>query len=120
MSAAFPKDIPGIPEVVMEKHAYITPELRRNYEVSIVWIKEHWDELVAHGWTWDELFFMGTLPYPLGCWGIAWFSLWDREDLEITFSPQGDLTCVLHEPGGNVVQTMRKGLIHSSVLDADT
>jgi len=115
MDDDFPKDSPEVPEAVMEKHAYITPELRRNYEASNPWIKAHWDELLGYGWTWDKLFFMGTLPYPLGSWGIAWFSLWDREDLEITFTPKGDLTCVLHEPGGDVIQTMRKDLISGHV-----
>ena len=111
MDGDFPKDRPEVPEEVMKQHPYITPELRRNYTSSIVWIREHWGELLECGWTWDKVFFLGNLPYPLGLWGVAWFSLWGREDLEITITSGGDLHCVLHEPGGDVVQTMRKNLI---------
>ncbi len=111
MESDFPKDTPEVPREILEEHPALTPELRSNYAASIGWIREHWEELLERGWTWDKVFFIGTLPYPLGLWGIAWFSLWGREDLEIDFTSGGDLTCVLHEPGGDVVQTMRKDLI---------
>jgi hypothetical protein len=54
---------------------------------------------------------MSDLPYPLGQWGVAWFSLWTRKNREMGFSPEGDLVCTLNEPGGKVIQTMRKDLI---------
>ncbi|WP_462323900.1 hypothetical protein [Desulfoplanes sp.] len=105
------KERPGVPEVLMEENKYVTPEIKKNLEAALTWIKPHWDELVDQGWTWDRLFCMGNLPYPLGKWGVAWFSLWNKENREIGLSPEGNIVCTLHEPGGTVIQTMRKDLI---------
>jgi len=109
----FAKDRPEVPEDLMKENEYVTPEITKNLQAALTWIKPHWDELMERGWTWDKLFHMGILPYPLGKWGVAWFSLWTKENREIAFAKNGDLVCTLNEPGGKVIQTMRKDLIAS-------
>jgi hypothetical protein len=107
----FAKDRPEVPEALMQANKYVTDELKQNLEAALTWIRPRWEELLERGWTWDKLFYMSDLPYPLGQWGVAWFSLWTRKNREMGFSPEGDLVCTLNEPGGKVIQTMRKDLI---------
>lgn len=111
--SSFAKDRPEVPEELIKENKYVTAEMKSNLEAALTWIKPRWEELLGRGWTWDRLFYMGNLPYPLGKWGVAWFSLWSKENREIDFSSTGDLVCTLNEPGGTVVQTMRKDLIAS-------
>ena len=55
----------------------------------------------------EELYRVGTLAFPYSEWGPGWLTLWNNEKCLPRICGKGDIEFVLHEAGGDVVQTCR-------------
>lgn len=87
------------------KNAMVAKEQARAYARALPWMRGHGRELEAAGWTVEELFRIGTLNFPYSEWGPGWYSLWNNEKCEPRLTARGNIEFVLHEAGGDVVQT---------------
>ncbi len=87
------------------KNPMIAKEQVRAHARSLPWMRANSQELQAAGWSVDELYRIGTLCFPYSEWGPGWFSLWNNEKCEPRISDRGNIEFVLHEAGGDVVQT---------------
>lgn len=96
------------------KSGKISKEQARAHARSMAWIRENRAGLEAAGWTVAELYRVGTLSFPYSEWGPGWLTLWNNEKCEPRLSGRGDIEFVLHEAGGDVVQTCRLKKSHLS------
>ncbi len=87
------------------KNEKISKEQARAYAKSLPWVREHWSGLVESGWTVADVYRIGTLSFPYSEWGPGWLTLWNNEKCEPRLGSQGNIKFVLHEAGGDVVQT---------------
>ena len=87
------------------KSGKISKEQARAHARSMAWIRENREGLEAAGWTVGELYRVGTLSFPYSEWGPGWLTLWNNEKCEPRLSGRGNIEFVLHEAGGDVVQT---------------
>lgn len=99
------EDLTGTEELL--KNPILSKEQVRAYSRALAWVRENRDALGNAGWTVDELFRMGAMAYPYSEWGPAWLTLWNNDKCEPRLSGRGHIEFVLHEPGGDVVQTCR-------------
>jgi len=86
-------------------HERIGREQARAQARSLAWFKVNWQALEAAGWTVTELYRVGTLPLPYSEWGPGWLPLWNNEKCEPRLDGRGNIEFVLHEAGGEVIQT---------------
>lgn len=96
------------------KHPRISKEQTRAYARSLAWFREHGHELAEAGWSVDELYRVGTLAFPYSEWGPGWLSLWNNEKCQPRIGDRGCIEFVIHEAGGDVVQTCRLHKNHLS------
>lgn len=89
----------------MLDHPLIYKELIKARVRSQSWIKANSHALQEAGWTVEKLYLIGALPYPYSEWGPGWLTLWNSEKCEPRLGSRGSIEFVLHEGGGNVVQT---------------
>ena len=89
------------------KNEKISKELARAYARSLPWFREKRAELEAVGWRVDELYRIGTLAFPYSEWGPGWMTLWNNEKCSPRLGRRGEIEFVLHEAGGEVVQSCR-------------
>lgn len=89
------------------KNPKISKEQARAHARSLAWFRAHGAELLQAGWTVDELYRIGTLAFPYSEWGPGWLTLWNNEKCEPRLGGRGSIEFVLHEAGGDVVQTCR-------------
>ncbi len=101
--SAFEEELEASAELL--KGGKIAKEQARAYARSLVWFREHSQELAEAGWTVADLYRIGTLAFPYSEWGPGWLSLWNNEKCEPRLGNRGSLEFVLHEAGGDVVQT---------------
>lgn len=85
----------------------ISKEQARAYARSSDWFRAHAADLAGAGWTVAELYRLGTLAFPYSEWGPGWLTLWNNEKCEPRLGGRGCIEFVLHEAGGDVVQTCR-------------
>lgn len=85
----------------------ISKEQARAFARSSAWFKAHAADLAAAGWTVSDLYRLGTLAFPYSEWGPGWLTLWNNEKCEPRLGGRGSIEFVLHEAGGDVVQTCR-------------
>jgi hypothetical protein len=99
--------------VQLLKHPMITKDLARAYVRSEKWFREHADEVERAGWSIETLYRVGRLAFPYSEWGPGWLTLWNNDKSEPRLGSRGDIEFVLHEAGGNVVQTcwLHKGFL---------
>jgi hypothetical protein len=83
----------------------VSKEQGRAHARSLAWFKAHAAELAAAGWTVSGLYRVGTLAFPYSEWGPGWLCLWNNEKCEPRLGDRGSIEFVLHEAGGDVVQT---------------
>ena len=72
---------------------------------GFAWIEAHKNELKQVGWTIAGLFRRGVFKYPLGNWGLAWCSLWDKPDLNIEIKSKGQVSFTFVSCGRRITQT---------------
>ncbi len=96
------------------KNPKISKEQARAYARSLAWFREHGQALVGAGWSVDELYRVGTLAFPYSEWGPGWLSLWNNEKCESRLGDRGSIEFVIHEAGGDVIQTCRLHKTHLS------
>ncbi|HCU68744.1 MAG TPA: hypothetical protein DGF30_05860 [Desulfomicrobium sp.] len=85
----------------------ISKEQGRAHARSLAWFRAHAAQLAEAGWTVPELYRVGTLSFPYSEWGPGWLTLWNNEKCEPRLGARGSIEFVLHEAGGDVVQTCR-------------
>ncbi|MGE4443266.1 MAG: hypothetical protein AB7D27_17540 [Desulfomicrobium sp.] len=90
------------------KNAMISKDQARAYVRSLAWFRENRAGLEAAGWNVAELYRIGTLAFPYSEWGPGWLTLWNNEKCRPRLGGRGDIEFVLHEAGGDVVQTCRR------------
>lgn len=90
------------------KNAMISKEQARAHARSLAWFRENRTGLEAAGWNVAELYRIGTLAFPYSEWGPGWLTLWNNEKCRPRLGGRGDIEFVLHEAGGDVVQTCRR------------
>lgn len=95
------------------KNDKISKEQARAYVRSLAWFRENAQALAEAGWGVAELYRIGTLSFPYSEWGPGWLPLWNNEKCEPRLGGRGSIEFVLHEPGGDVVQT---SLLHKDHL----
>jgi hypothetical protein len=95
------------------KNDKILKEQARAYARSVAWFRERAQALAEAGWSVSELYRVGTLSFPYSEWGPGWLSLWNNEKCEPRLGDRGCIEFVLHEAGGDVVQT---SLLHKNHL----
>jgi hypothetical protein len=89
------------------KDGKIAKEQARAYAKSLAWFGENSAALAAAGWSVAELYRIGTLAFPYSEWGPGWLTLWNNEKCRPRLGGKGHIEFVLHEAGGDVVQTCR-------------
>lgn len=87
------------------KNGKVSKDQARAHARSIVWFRDNAKALAEAGWTVAELYRIGTLAFPYSEWGPGWLSLWNNEKCEPRLDSRGNIEFVLHEAGGDVVQT---------------
>lgn len=102
---AFEQELEASAELL--KNGKIAKDQARAYAKSLAWFRERGAELEAAGWTVAELYRVGTLAFPYSEWGPGWLTLWNNEKCRPRLGGRGDIEFVLHEAGGDVVQTCR-------------
>jgi len=90
------------------KNGKISKDQARAYVKSLAWFRENGAGLLEAGWSAAELYRMGTLAYPDSEWEPGWLTLWNNEKCQPRLGGRGDIEFVLHEAGGDVVQTCRR------------
>ena len=90
------------------KNGKISKDQARAYVRSLAWFRENRAGLEAAGWEVAELYRIGTLAFPYSEWGPGWLTLWNNEKCRPRLGGRGDIEFVLHEAGGDVVQTCRR------------
>ncbi len=100
---AFEQELEASAELL--KHPRISKEQARAHARSLAWFRAHAAELDRAGWSVAELYRVGTLAFPYSEWGAGWLSLWNNEKCEPRLGGRGYIEFVLHEAGGDVVQT---------------
>jgi hypothetical protein len=103
--SAFEKDLEASAELL--KNERIAKDQARAHAKSLAWFRENKDALEAAGWSVAELYRIGTLAFPYSEWGPGWLTLWNNEKCQPRLGGKGDIEFVLHEAGGDVVQTCR-------------
>lgn len=101
--ATFQEELSASVELL--SHALLSKEQARAHARSLAWFTDHAAELAEAGWTVSELYRIGSLAFPYSEWGPGWLSLWNNEKCEPRLGDRGSLEFVLHEAGGDVVQT---------------
>jgi hypothetical protein len=86
-------------------HEKISKDQARAHARSLAWFTDNQAALERAGWTVAELYRIGTLPFPYSEWGPGWLNLWNNEKCEARLNSRGNIEFVLHEAGGDVVQT---------------
>lgn len=104
--SAFEQELEATAELL--KNGKIAKDQARAYVKSLAWFRENRDALEAAGWSVDELYHIGTLAFPYSEWGPGWMTLWNNEKCQPRLDVKGDIEFVLHEAGGDVVQTCRR------------
>lgn len=89
------------------KNGKISKDLARAYPKSLAWFREKQAELEAAGWSVAELYRIGPLSFPYSEWGPGWMTLWNNEKCSPRLGCRGEIEFVLHEAGGDVVQSCR-------------
>lgn len=97
------EDLIGTEELL--KNPILAKEQARAYARAVSWMRENREDLERAGWTVEELFRIGAMAYPYSEWGPAWMTLWNNDKCEPRLNDRGHIEFVLHEPGGDVVQT---------------
>jgi hypothetical protein len=87
------------------KNPKISKDQARAYAISLAWFRENRAGLEAAAWSVAELYRIGTLAFPYSEWGPGWLTLWNNEKCQPRLGSRGDIEFVLHEAGGDVVQT---------------
>ena len=54
-----------------------------HFQTALPWIMDHLEELQKIGWTRPSLFRHGKHRFPIGVWGVAWFLIWTKANLQI-------------------------------------
>jgi hypothetical protein len=103
--SAFEQELEATAELL--KNGKIAKDQARAYVKSLVWFRENKDALETAGWSVEELYRIGTLAFPYSEWGPGWLTLWNNEKCLPRIGGKGDIEFVLHEAGGDVVQTCR-------------
>lgn len=108
--------------VELLKNPFVTKELVRAHARSLPWFRTHAPHLEKKGWTVAELYRIGTLAFPYSEWGPGWLTVWNNEKSEPRLSDRGHIEFVLHEAGGDVVQTCwrEKRFLHSAESTSDS
>ena len=99
----FEQELEATAELIKSEN--ISKEQARAHARSTAWIRENQPGLVAAGWTVADLYKVGTLSFPYSDWGPGWLTLWNNEKCEPRLGSRGNIEFVLHEAGGDVVQT---------------
>jgi hypothetical protein len=103
--SAFEQELEATGELL--KNEKISKDLARAYARSLAWFREKRAELEEAGWRVDELYRIGTLSFPYSEWGPGWMTLWNNEKCSPRLGRRGEIEFVLHEAGGEVVQSCR-------------
>jgi hypothetical protein len=103
--SAFEQELEATGELL--KNEKISKELARAYVRSLAWFRQNLAELEAAGWSVAELYRIGTLSFPYSEWGPGWLTLWNNEKCSPRLGRRGEIEFVLHEAGGDVVQSCR-------------
>lgn len=91
--------------VELLRHPLLARDQVRAHARALAWMRANREELERAGWSVERLFHIGTLAYPYSDWGPGWLTLWNNEKCEPRLDGRGNLEFVLHEAGGDVVQT---------------
>lgn len=87
------------------KNPKISKDQARAYARSLAWFRENRAGLEEAAWSVAELYRIGTLAFPYSEWGPGWLTLWNNEKCQPRLGSRGDIEFVLHEAGGDVIQT---------------
>jgi len=87
------------------KHPLVTKELAKAYQRSSDWLRKNAQIFEDVGWSVDVFYKLGHLAFPYSDWGPGWLPLWNSDTCELKVTAKGNLEFVLHEAGGDVVQT---------------
>ena len=60
-----------------------TVENRNHCQTAFTWIMDNLTELQEVGWKHPALFRRGKQRFPIGAWGVAWFPIWTKTNLQI-------------------------------------
>ena len=101
--SAFEDELEATGELL--KNAKISKDQARGYVRSLAWFREDSARVEAARWSVSELYRMGTPAFPYSEWGPGWLTLWNNEKCQPRLGGRGDVVFVLHEAGGDVVQT---------------
>ncbi len=101
--SAFEDELEATGELL--KNEKISKDQARAYVRSLAWFRENSAGLEAAGWSVSELYRIGTLAFPYSEWGPGWLTLWNNDKCQPRLGGRGDVEFVLHEAGGDVVQT---------------
>jgi hypothetical protein len=101
--SAFEDELEATSELL--KNPKISKEQARAYVRSLAWFRENRAGLEKAAWSVAELYRIGTLAFPYSEWGPGWLTLWNNEKCQPRLGGRGDIEFVLHEAGGDVVQT---------------
>ena len=62
--------------------------LKQNFTAAYPWLEENMKELSQYGWSRSTLLGKGKHKFPLGTWGIAWFSIWVTREMTVRIDAQ--------------------------------
>ncbi|MGE4401822.1 MAG: hypothetical protein AB7F61_09055 [Desulfobulbus sp.] len=85
----------------------VTAQQREFFRVAWPWIKENKAQLIQAGWTMTALVARSKFRWPCGRWGLAWFPVWKREQLQVTINDRGSIVFTFRYCGKAVTQTVK-------------
>lgn len=85
----------------------VTAQQREFFRAAWPWIKENKAQLIRSGWTMAALVARSKFRWPCGRWGIAWITVWKREQLQVTINDRGFIVFTFRYCGKTVIQTAK-------------
>lgn len=86
-----------------KEHKHLTPQLLNARKVALPWIRSHLDELLENGWTRAGLFKAGRFKYPFSRWGVCFFSIWLKPNVQVKINRDKSIAWHWYGPNDELI-----------------